>query len=122
LKQYNFTFMTGSGKATESGAITKVITYPNPFPHSSKPDGGMMFAYSLSDAGKNLKIKIYTVSGEFVKEIESQSLRKGYNEVHWNGYNKDNKPVASGTYIYIVYFTDGSGTEHKKLDKFTVLR
>jgi hypothetical protein len=121
LKQYNWTFMTGS-MVTESGAITKVVTYPNPFPHSSLPDGGMYFTYNLSDNEKSLIIRIYTISGELIKEIESLSYRKGYNEVYWNGRNKENKPVSSGTYIYVIYLTDASNVEHKIIEKFTVLR
>lgn len=123
LKQYNWTFTTGSGAVSEeSGAITKLITYPNPFPHESMPDGGMKFGFMLSDNGSKIKIIIYTVAGELVKEIETATARKGYNEIYWNGRNKENKPVSSGTYIYIVYFTDANNAENKKIGKFTVLR
>jgi hypothetical protein len=123
LKQYNWTFMTGSGSVSEeSGSITKVISYPNPFPHLSMPDGGMKFSYNLSDNGNKIRIMVYTVSGELVKEIESATARKGYNEIYWNGRNKENKLVSSGTYIYIIYYTDANNAENKKIGKFTVLR
>jgi flagellar hook assembly protein FlgD len=122
LKQYNWTFMTGAGVSDETGAITNLVTYPNPFPHSSLPDGGTKFAFNLSDNGTKLRIMIYTVSGELVKEIETSQVRKGYNEIYWNGYNKENKPVSSGTYIYIIYFTDSSNKENKKIGKLSVLR
>ena len=86
------------------------------------PDGGMKFGFMLSDNGSKIKIIIYTVAGELVKEIETATARKGYNEIYWNGRNKENKPVSSGTYIYIVYFTDANNAENKKIGKFTVLR
>jgi hypothetical protein len=122
LKYYNWSFATGSGSAAVT-SISKVISYPNPFPHESLPSGGMYFTYVLAGPGK-VKIRIYSVAADFIMEIPETiaPAGQGYNQVGWNGANEGGKPVASGTYVYIVYYTDADNAEHRAVGKFTVVR
>jgi hypothetical protein len=122
LKFYTWSFATGGGSAAVT-SIGEVISYPNPFPHESLPSGGMRFSYVLAGAGK-VKIRIYSVAADFIKEIPETiaPARQGYNEVSWNGVNDGGNPVASGTYVYIIYYTDADNAEHRAIGKFTVVR
>lgn len=121
IKQYNWGFTTGSGKL--EGTVSEVMSYPNPFPHKSLPSGGMYFTYVLAGAGK-VKIRVYTVAGDFLKEIPDDiaPARQGYNEVAWDGCNSGGELIASGTYLYVVHFNDSDGAEHRVIKKFTVVR
>ncbi len=122
IKYYAWSFATGTGSAAVT-SIGEVISYPNPFPHQSLPSGGMRFTYVLAGPGK-VKIRIYSVAANFILEIPETiaPARQGYNEIGWNGLNQGGTPVASGTYVYIVYFTDADNTEHRATGKFTVIR
>jgi hypothetical protein len=123
LKQYNWSFTIGKSITSFEG-ISEVISYPNPFPHSSLPTGGMYFTYILSASGGKIKLKVYTISGELVKEITEfqTTARQGYNQVYWDGRNEANNNIASGTYLYIVYYQDANGSESRKTGKITVIR
>ncbi|MFA6004850.1 MAG: S8 family serine peptidase [Elusimicrobiota bacterium] len=75
----------------------KAIAYPNPFRTSQT--GSVSFTIPLSLQGRNAKISIYTVSGEFVRELSGLT---------WDGKNTDGKPVATGTYIFVVSTDKGT--------------
>jgi hypothetical protein len=120
IKYYSWSFITGTAATT---SIDKVISYPNPFPHESLASGGMRFTYVLSSSGK-VKIRIYSIAGDFILEIPETfaPARQGYNEVGWSGRNEGGDLVASGTYLYIIYYTDADNVEHRATGKFTVIR
>ncbi|MGE5313754.1 MAG: Ig-like domain-containing protein [Acidobacteriota bacterium] len=124
LKQYNWSFTISSTAATGHGSIADLYTYPNPFPHSSLPQGGMYFTYVLDQGGGSVKIRIYTITGDLVKEIKETAAgaSRGFNQVYWDGKNEAGKALANGTYVYMIYYKDGAGEEHREKGKFTVLK
>lgn len=77
---------------------SKPIAFPNPF----KPavNGTVAFAIPPSLQGARLGIKIYTLDGAFVREV---------NGLSWNGKNTEGTPVASGTYVFVVTTSAGTG-------------
>ena len=83
--------------------------YPNPFQDQT------IFTYfvDLNDDLDEFEIRIYTVSGRFIRKIDSDinnpveapdggARRKGYNELIWDGTDKDGNPVANGVYFAVV--------------------
>lgn len=74
------------------------IAFPNPFKPSES--GAVSFAIPQSLAGSKTKIKVYTVTGELVREL---------NGLSWDGKNTQGHPVASGTYIFLVSSSAGTG-------------
>jgi hypothetical protein len=75
----------------------KAIAFPNPFRVSQNPLVSITVPTSLQ--GANTKIKLYTISGEFVKELTGLT---------WDGKNKDGNLVATGTYVFVVSTDNGS--------------
>jgi subtilisin family serine protease len=75
----------------------KAIAFPNPFRVSQNPLVSITVPTSLQ--GANTKIKLYTISGEFVKELTGLT---------WDGKNKDGNLVATGTYVFVVSTENGS--------------
>jgi hypothetical protein len=75
----------------------KAIAFPNPFRVSQNPLVSITVPVSLQ--GANTKIKLYTISGEFVKELTGLT---------WDGKNKDGNLVATGTYVFVVSTDNGS--------------
>ncbi len=64
---------------------------PNPF------NGSTAISYSLPKNYKNAVITIYNVKGDMVKEFILDSAE---GEIAWNGFDQNNKAVASGIYFY----------------------
>lgn len=77
----------------------KPIAFPNPFKPSEI--GTVAFAIPPSLQGARLGIKIYTLDGTFVREV---------NGLSWNGKNTEGNAVASGTYVFVVTTSAGTGS------------
>ncbi len=84
----------------------KPIAFPNPFKPSEI--GSVAFAIPPSLQGASVAIKIYTLDGTFVREV---------NGLSWNGKNAEGGSVASGTYVFVVTTSAGTGR-----GRFSVLR
>jgi len=81
--------------------LTQVKAYPNPF------RGDKHNQIIFSNLTANVNIKIYTLTGDLVKEIKEQVGDKAY----WDVKNKQGEAVSSGIYIY--YITNPKGQEKK---------
>ena len=75
----------------------KAIAFPNPFRASQT--GAVSFTVPTSLQGKNAKIKIYAMSGEFIRELPGLT---------WDGRNAGGYPVATGTYVFVVSTDKGT--------------
>jgi len=64
---------------------------PNPF------KGSTSISYSLPKNSENAVITIYNVKGDVVKEF---TLEDTEGDVVWNGFDQNDKAVASGVYFY----------------------
>ena len=84
----------------------KPIAFPNPFRPGQT--GNVNFAIPPSLQGASAKIKVYTLDGTLVRELTGLS---------WNGKNAEGTDVASGTYIFVVTTSAGTGR-----GRFAVLR
>ncbi|MFA5879429.1 MAG: fibronectin type III domain-containing protein, partial [Candidatus Margulisiibacteriota bacterium] len=75
-----------------------VINYPNPFKDETK------IRYKLSKDVDDVKIYIFTVSGDLVKELSGEtsatSILEEYHDVLWDGKNEYGQRVVNGVYIY----------------------
>jgi len=67
--------------------------FPNPF----NPETNI--SYSLSEAS-TVKIEIYNIKGQKVKQLVNDQLPAGQHSVIWNGTDKTNTTVSSGIYFY----------------------
>lgn len=67
--------------------------FPNPFERDTQ------IVYWLSREAE-INLKVFTVSGEVVREIKGIAGLKGNNSLYFDGRNKRDKPLASGVYIY----------------------
>lgn len=67
--------------------------FPNPFNPTTK------IAFDLPKAS-HVSLVIYDVLGREVAEITNQNYPPGYNEITWNGLNRNGEQVSSGVYFY----------------------
>jgi hypothetical protein len=95
----NFDVVNSSGLV-----INDVYNYPDPFASNTT----FTFQQNLA-AAINVKIKIYTVAGRLIREIESNGITSKFVKVDWDGRDQDGSLIANGTYLYkvIVHSVDG---------------
>ncbi len=83
----------------DAGSVSSKLTYkldqnyPNPFNPSTN------IKFTVPQSG-NVKIKIYDVMGNFVKEVFNSSVQAGSHSAVWLGDNSAGAKVATGVYFY----------------------
>ncbi|GJQ61282.1 MAG: peptidase C25 [Melioribacteraceae bacterium] len=98
--------------------LRDVVNYPNPFSAQTH----FTFQHNYSSA-VDVKVKVYTIAGRLIKEIEKYAIPDKFVRVFWDGRDADGDLIANGTYLYklIVETTDGQVTENF-LGKMSVIR
>ena len=76
--------------------------YPNPF----NPETKIVFA--LPQAG-DVKLSIYSVTGQLVRALVDGKMTAGRHEIPWNGQDQAGQAVANGVYWYRLVVTGASG-------------
>jgi hypothetical protein len=99
----------------EETKLLDVYNYPNPFSAETN------FTFRLTQIPDELKIRIYTVAGRLIREIEKSfsDLDYNFNIIPWNGKDHDKNDIANGIYFYkVIMIKDGvSQTVTQKLAK-----
>jgi hypothetical protein len=70
-----------------------IQNYPNPFNPSTT------ISFALPESGR-LTLRIYSVTGQLVRELVHGEMASGRHTVSWNGRNDLGAQVASGLYFY----------------------
>jgi flagellar hook assembly protein FlgD len=79
-----------------------------------------IFNLTGSYVPSKFKIKIYTVSGKLIKQIET-AVNIGNNQIPWDGRDDDGDLIANGTYLYKLITEDDSQAA-TQVQKLVVLR
>lgn len=96
----NSTTRTITYQPGEELSIKFLACHPNPFTAQQMPNGSIRnvrFAFLLTDVADNVTLTVYTVSGKPVQSWSFPSLI-GYQEIKWNGRDRDGARIANGTY------------------------
>ncbi|OGS43076.1 MAG: hypothetical protein A2539_09305 [Elusimicrobia bacterium RIFOXYD2_FULL_34_15] len=102
---FDITFTTGTTTSTTtytaySGTDIKLYNYPNPF--NPKKSGNTTIKLSLTQETKDLKLKIYSLSGDLVLENSYDNVVGGFSyTLEWDGKNQKGELCAPGVYIII---------------------
>lgn len=88
--------------------LLNVYNYPNPFKTNTS------FTFTLTQVPDDLRIKIFTVAGRMIREINGSSygVHAGFNAVPWDGRDEDGNVAANGVYLYKVVVKKGERTEN----------
>ncbi|MBI5660891.1 MAG: type IX secretion system sortase PorU [Ignavibacterium album] len=102
----------------EDLVVRDIYNYPNPF-------GGrttFTFQQNLSEP-IDVKIRIFTIAGRLIKEIERQYVNDRYVTIDWDGRDTDGNELANGTYLYKLIVRTSDGKFNKSyLGKLAVVR
>ena len=97
--------------------LLNVYNYPNPFPKDT------YFTFKLTQIPDELKIRIYTVAGRLVKEIEKHAsdLNYDFNKIYWDGRDQDGDMLANGVYFYKITLVKGDKKDNV-IQKMAIVR
>ncbi len=89
--------------------LKDVVNYPNPFSANTT----FIFQHNITEQ-IDVKIKIYTIAGRLIKNIEEFSVTDKYVKIDWDGRDEDGSQIASGTYLYklIIKSVDGESKQN----------
>ncbi len=103
--------------SSEALQVTNVYNYPNPFSSNT----AFTFQHNYPNP-VNVKIKIYTVAGRLIKDIENKDVNDKFVVIGWNGRDADGEMLGNGIYIYKLTVDDGSGQAVTTTGKLAVLK
>ena len=126
---YEITF-----KVINETSISNFYPYPNPFTSQTK----FVFTLTGSEIPDYINIKIMTISGRVVKEINKEDLGNitvgnNISEYSWNATDEFGDRLANGVYLYKVsvkhngkgvksYATAGDGAFKENIGKLYIMR
>lgn len=73
--------------------IDTCLVFPNPVKDRA------IFTFTLTRPAR-VTVKIFTISGRLVRIIGPQECGFGYNQIEWDGCDRDGTPLANGIYLY----------------------
>ena len=92
--------------------------YPNPY-----TGGTSYFTYRLSAPPRELRIKVFTISGRKVLDLQVDTELFGFHEaVAFDGKDSWDHPLADGVYLYLVEAYDGRILTDRRIGKLVILR
>ncbi|MBS1516491.1 MAG: type IX secretion system sortase PorU [Bacteroidetes bacterium] len=89
---------------TSELALENVYNYPNPF----RDFTSFIFQHN-SDSPLTAQIKIYTVSGRLIKELNKSNITDKFVDIEWDGKDTDGDIIANGTYLYKISINSNDG-------------
>jgi len=102
---------------SSSLAVMNVYNFPNPFKDKT------VFTFQHNYANPiNVRIKIYTVAGRLIKEIDSPNISDKFVAIPWDGHDADGDRLSNGVYIYKLTVDAGNGSSVVNTGKLAVLR
>jgi len=105
--------------SSDKGIVLRdIVNYPNPFSSNTT----FTFQHNVVSA-IDVKIKIYTITGRMIKQIEQSNVLDKFVRIDWDGRDADENQIANGTYLYklIVESVDGQYKDNV-LGKLAVIR
>lgn len=108
-------------------ALEHVLNYPNPFTTRTC----FTFEHNLPGRTLDVRVDIYTVSGQLVKTLEgkifSEGSRLGLDEcLEWDGTDDFGDRLARGVYLYKVHVRDAEATDgaegSSRFEKLVILK
>ena len=107
--------------ASDGLILMNVVNYPNPFRAKSENTSFTFEYQTQNDNEAEVKIKIYTISGRLIQTLDGYYVSgAGYEEIEWDGRDRDGDQIANGVYLYKLILDDGS-EKKEVIEKLVIL-
>ena len=113
IQKLTFSGITAVGSekwAIVMKTFTLLQNFPNPFNPSTT------ITFTIPEPG-NVEVRIFNITGQLVKTLESTFRTSGTHVLVWDGRNDGGQAVASGAYLYQVDFDNSMLTQKMLLVK-----
>ncbi|HVN57318.1 MAG TPA: type IX secretion system sortase PorU [Bacteroidales bacterium] len=99
--------------------LTNLVNYPNPFTSDTK----ITAEHNRPDDELNIRICIYSMSGQLIKVIQTSAPPGGYSlqPIIWDGNCDTGQRAGRGIYPYTVFITTPSGESTKASGRMIIL-
>ncbi len=99
--------------------ISDVYNYPNPFSSATT----FTFQKNSINSPVDVDIKIYSVAGRLIRNLESKNLGDNFVKIEWDGRDQDGNQIANGAYLYKLVVKSIDGAYNKSvLGKLAIVR
>ncbi|MEO8666107.1 MAG: type IX secretion system sortase PorU, partial [Ignavibacteria bacterium] len=105
---YNTSSIEFNVKGNSDLALDNIYNYPNPMQDFTN----FVFEHNF-DEPLTADIKIYTVSGRLIKELNKTNITDKFVSLQWDGRDNDGDAIANGTYIYKIFIKSEDGVFSK---------
>jgi hypothetical protein len=99
--------------------VESVLPYPNP------AKAGCRFTFMLSRPA-DVRVRVYSLAGRLVRDLGFRPGDFGYNEIAWDGRDRDGNAPANGVYLFAVTAQVDEGPARQQRvtvrDKLLILR
>jgi len=101
-------------------AMNYLLNYPNPFKSSTI----FTFQHNQSQEPIDVRIEVYSISGQLVKTISDIYNSGGYKykSHEWNGCDEGGQKLDQGIYVYRVIVENADGTVSQENNKLVILK
>jgi hypothetical protein len=89
--------------------------YPNPF----NPSTQIKFSLPVN---ANVKITVYNLLGQIVRELVNNNMNTGSHSVQWNSDDSSGKKVSSGIYFYEINANGIDGKQFNQVRKMMLIK
>ncbi|HEX9252145.1 MAG TPA: FlgD immunoglobulin-like domain containing protein, partial [Ignavibacteriaceae bacterium] len=89
--------------------------YPNPF----NPSTQIKFSLPISS---NVRITIYNLLGEVVRELLNTDMNSGVHTIQWNSDDASGRKVSSGIYFYELNANGVNGNQFNQVRKMILMK
>ena len=99
-------------------AMFNVVNYPNPFSNATT------FTFERTSYDPiDVQIKIYSVAGRLIANIDHQNIAESSVRIPWDGKDNDGNTLANGVYFYKLVVRDkNSQRSNETIGKLAVMR
>jgi len=73
--------------------VHSVLVYPNPVVRTA------VFTFVLNQPA-SVRVRIYTLSGRLVRDLGDRQCGFGYNQIRWDGTDRDGNRLANGVFLF----------------------
>jgi hypothetical protein len=105
---YNSSIIDFVVRGNNELVLDNVYNYPNPMADYTN----FTFQHNF-DSPISADVKIYTVSGRLIKELNKANITDKFVNIEWTGADTDGDAIANGTYIYKVTIKTEDGAYTK---------
>ncbi len=95
--------------------LANVMNYPNPF------SSGTDFTYVLTRSADQVSIKVYTVAGRLILNLNTLPGQVGFNRYFWDGRDRAGDRLANGVYLYKI-IAQRDGRQQEVVEKLAIVR